>query len=80
MIEKALAQADQDAAIPLWQQVDWNGNTGVGIKGDAPWAWLMNLQHIYLLNNCVDLGTSAPEIHGSWSVLNNVDEWAWTCQ
>ncbi len=54
--------------------------TRVLSKGDAPWAWLMNLQHIYLLNNCVDLGTSAPEIHGSWSVLNNVDEWAWTCQ
>ncbi|MGG4608978.1 ABC transporter substrate-binding protein [Providencia sp. Me31A] len=80
LIEEALRQPDQAAAIPLWQKIDWNGTTGVGIQGDAAWAWLMNLQHIYLLNHCVDLGNSAPEIHGSWSVLNNVDEWAWTCK
>ena len=80
IIEAALRQPDQDAAIPLWQQVDWNGKVGVGIQGDAAWAWLMKVQHIYLSNQCVDLGKSAPEIHGSWSVLNNVDEWKWTCQ
>lgn len=80
LIEEALRQPDQTAAIPLWQKVDWDGKTGTGIQGDAAWAWLMNVQHIYLQNNCVELGKSAPEIHGSWSVLNNVDEWAWTCQ
>ncbi|MCW2257536.1 peptide/nickel transport system substrate-binding protein [Providencia alcalifaciens] len=79
-IEQALRQPDQTAAIPLWQKVDWDGKTGTGIQGDAAWAWLMNIQHLYLLNNCVEIGKSAPEIHGSWSVLNNVDEWAWTCQ
>lgn len=80
IIEEALRQPDQAAAIPLWQQVDWNGQTGTGIQGDAAWAWLMNIQHIYLLDNCVELGKGAPEIHGSWSVLNNVDDWAWTCK
>ncbi|MCP6307925.1 hypothetical protein NL447_26995, partial [Klebsiella pneumoniae] len=28
----------------------------------------------------IDLGNAAPEIHGSWSVLNNVQDWKWTCQ
>ncbi|EJD6411035.1 ABC transporter substrate-binding protein [Providencia sp. CRE-3FA-0001] len=80
VIEEALRQPDQDAAIPFWQKVDWDGQTGTGIQGDAAWAWLMNVQHLYLLNNCVELGKGAPEIHGSWSVLNNVDDWAWTCK
>lgn len=80
LIEEALRQPDQAAAIPFWQKIDWNGKTGTGIQGDAAWAWLMNIQHIYLQNSCVELGKGAPEIHGSWSVLNNVDEWAWTCQ
>ncbi|MCU6299392.1 ABC transporter substrate-binding protein, partial [Escherichia coli] len=48
VIEEALRQPDKTAAIPLWQQVDWNGQTGTGIQGDAAWAWLMNIQHIYL--------------------------------
>ncbi|WP_392563106.1 ABC transporter substrate-binding protein [Orbus sturtevantii] len=80
ILEEALSQADQKTAISLWQKVDWNGATGTGIQGDAPWAWLVNLQHLYLLNNCVELGKSAPEIHGSWSILNNVDNWAWACK
>ena len=80
LIEEALRQPDQAAATPIWQKIDWDGKTGTGIQGDAAWAWLMNVQHIYLLNNCVEIGKSAPEIHGSWSVLNNIDEWTWTCQ
>ncbi|MDO1727206.1 ABC transporter substrate-binding protein, partial [Escherichia coli] len=60
-------------AVPHWQAVEWDGKNGVGIKGDAAWAWLMNIQHTYLTDPCVDLGTGAPEIHGSWSLLNSVD-------
>ncbi len=44
-------------------------------SGDAAWAWLLNIQHTYLANPCIDLGKGAPEIHGSWSVLNNLDDW-----
>ncbi|NGE24556.1 ABC transporter substrate-binding protein, partial [Klebsiella pneumoniae] len=48
ILEKAMSAPDQEAAIPVWQQVDWNGKTGTGIKGDAAWAWLLNVQHTYV--------------------------------
>ncbi len=48
--------------------------------GDAAWAWLLNVQHTYLANRCIDLGKGAPEIHGSWSLLNNLQDWRWTCR
>lgn len=80
ILEKAMSAPDQEAAIPVWQQVDWNGKTGTGIKGDAAWAWLLNVQHTYVVSDCVDLGKGAPEIHGSWSLLNSVDDWAWACK
>ncbi|HCC1183862.1 TPA: ABC transporter substrate-binding protein, partial [Salmonella enterica subsp. enterica serovar Paratyphi C] len=67
-------------AIPFWQQVEWDGKQGAGVQGDAAWAWLLNIQHTYLANPCIDLGKGAPEIHGSWSVLNNLDDWTWTCR
>ncbi|MDI5536201.1 YdcF family protein, partial [Salmonella enterica subsp. enterica serovar Montevideo] len=42
---------------------EWDGKQGVGVQGDAAWAWLLNIQHTYLANPCIDLGKGAPEIH-----------------
>ncbi|HED2269734.1 MAG: ABC transporter substrate-binding protein [Citrobacter freundii] len=84
VVEQHLKQAiDAPAwqkALPFWQQVEWDGKQGAGVQGDAAWAWLLNIQHTYLANPCIDLGKGAPEIHGSWSLLNNLDEWTWTCR
>ncbi|WP_276642352.1 ABC transporter substrate-binding protein [Siccibacter turicensis] len=79
-LQQALDAPTWKQAVPFWQQVEWDGKTGVGVKGDAAWAWLLNLQHTYLANPCIDLGNAAPEIHGSWSLLNNLQAWKWTCR
>lgn len=79
-LKQALDAPDWQAAVPFWQQVEWDGNTGAGVQGDAAWAWLLNVQHTYLANRCIDLGKGAPEIHGSWSLLNNLSDWRWTCR
>ena len=79
-LQQALDAPDWQQAIPHWQAVDWDGKNGAGIRGDAAWAWLLNIQHTYLVNPCVDLGKGAPEIHGAWSALNNLDSWKWTCK
>ncbi|CAM7715765.1 ABC transporter substrate-binding protein [Klebsiella pneumoniae] len=79
-LQQALNAPTWQQAIPVWQQVEWDGESGAGVRGDAAWAWLLNLQHTYLASPCIDLGNAAPEIHGSWSVLNNVQDWKWTCQ
>ncbi|MGU5757271.1 hypothetical protein, partial [Aeromonas caviae] len=42
--------------------------------------WGQIQQHTYLANRCIDLGKGAPEIHGSWSLLNNLQDWRWTCR
>ncbi|BBR10962.1 ABC transporter substrate-binding protein [Aeromonas caviae] len=77
---QALDAPNWQAAVPFWQQVEWDGKTGAGVQGDAAWAWLLNVQHTYLANRCIDLGKGAPEIHGSWSLLNNLQDWRWTCR
>ena len=79
-LKQALDAPNWQAAVPFWQQVEWDGNTGAGVQGDAAWAWLLNVQHTYLANRCIDLGKGAPEIHGSWSLLNNLSDWRWTCR
>ena len=47
------------AAVPFWQQVEWDGKTGAGVQGMPAWAWLLNVQHTYLANRCIDLGKGA---------------------
>ncbi|WP_439838884.1 ABC transporter substrate-binding protein [Aeromonas caviae] len=79
-LKQALDAPNWQAAMPFWQQVEWDGKTGAGVQGDAAWAWLLNVQHTYLANRCIDLGKGAPEIHGSWSLLNNLQDWRWTCR
>ncbi|KAB0678257.1 ABC transporter substrate-binding protein [Aeromonas caviae] len=79
-LKQALDAPNWQAAVPFWQQVEWDGKTGAGVQGDAAWAWLLNVQHTYLANRCIDLGKGAPEIHGSWSLLNNLQDWRWTCR
>lgn len=79
-LKQALDAPNWQAAVPFWQQVEWDGKTGAGVQGDAAWTWLLNVQHTYLANRCIDLGKGAPEIHGSWSLLNNLQDWRWTCR
>ncbi|WP_214455102.1 ABC transporter substrate-binding protein [Aeromonas dhakensis] len=79
-LKQALDAPNWQAAVPFWQQVEWDGKRGAGVQGDAAWAWLLNVQHTYLANRCIDLGKGAPEIHGSWSLLGNLQDWRWTCR
>lgn len=79
-LQQAISAPDWQAAIPFWQKVDWDGKAGAGVRGDAAWVWLLNLNHTYLVNPCVSLGDGAPEAHGDWTVLNNLQGWSWTCQ
>lgn len=67
-------------SYPDWQKAEWDGETGFGPKGDAGWAWLVNLQHIYLVNECIDTGPQQIEPHGhGWPFTALIGEWKWTC-
>lgn len=75
-LEAALSATDTAAATKYWKaaQVPSSG------ANDAPWAWLVNLDHTYYVNSCLDLGNSITEPHGhGWPVTANITEWAWTC-
>ncbi|HEX2727660.1 MAG TPA: ABC transporter substrate-binding protein, partial [Beijerinckiaceae bacterium] len=59
---------------------EWDGATGYGMRGDAAWAWLVNLDHIYFANACLDLGKLQIEPHGhGWPITAGISDWKWTC-
>ena len=77
-MDLAINAHDFQSAIQYWQKAQWDGTTGCGPKGDAPWAWLVNLDHIYFVRDGLDIGTSRMEPHGhGWPVTANILEWKW---
>ncbi|RUR33485.1 ABC transporter substrate-binding protein [Vreelandella andesensis] len=79
-LEAAQAASGAEDANHHWQAAQWDGNTGYGFRGDASWAWMVNLAHVYAANTCLDLGELgvAPHGHG-WPITANLLEWRWTC-
>ncbi len=77
-MEKALSATNQKNAIKYWKLSQWDGTTGSNFKGDAPWAWLVNLDHIYFINKDLNVGLSQIEPHGhGWPITANIEKWSW---
>ena len=77
-MERALASASEEEAIEYWQKAQWDGVTGFSALGDAPWAWLVNLGHLYLVRDNLDIGNQKIQPHGhGWPITDNIVEWKW---
>ena len=48
-LEEALRMPDLDRANEIWKKVQWDGTTGTSTLGDAPWVWLVNINHLYYI-------------------------------
>lgn len=77
-MDLALRATDEQEANFYWQQAQWDGQTGFSALGDAPWAWLVNIDHLYLVNDRLDIGQQQiqPHAHG-WPVMANIEQWQW---
>ncbi|MDQ7727137.1 ABC transporter substrate-binding protein [Halomonas sp. SpR8] len=80
-LDAAQAADSLEQANQYWQAAQWDGTTGYGLRGDSSWAWLVNLEHVYFANTCLDVGELgvAPHGHG-WPITANLLEWRWTCE
>jgi peptide/nickel transport system substrate-binding protein len=77
-MDKALAALDDEKANEYWKKAQWDGETGFSAKGDAPWAWLVNLQHLYLVKDKLNIGKQRIQPHGhGWPLTDNIEEWCW---
>jgi peptide/nickel transport system substrate-binding protein len=71
-LEKAISAENFDMAKPFWQKVQ------TLVKEDAPWVWLVNLDHTYFIHKDLDVGKSQIEPHGhGWPITANIHEWKW---
>lgn len=80
-LDLAMGAPSEEEAIAFWQSAQWDGSdAGFTTKGDAAWAWLVNLNHTYFASDCLDIGNPQVEPHGhGWPITANIASWKWTC-
>lgn len=77
-MDEALASSDLEESYSLWQKAQWDGTTGITQKGDIPWVWLCNIDHLYFVKDGLKIADQKIHPHGhGWSIVNNVDQWSW---
>ena len=75
-IDKALLCEDEKEALVYWQKAQLDKNTGASVKGDAPYCWLANANHVYIVSEGFDIGNPVVQPHGG-RIFDNVTEWSW---
>ena len=77
-MEKAMRATTPEEANEYWQKAQWDGQTGFSSRGDTPWVWLINTQHLYLVNKNLDIGEQKLQPHGhGWPVTDFIEQWHW---
>lgn len=75
-LDRAMNANTEEEAYENWQLAQWDGETGMSILGDAPWVWLVNLNHIYYVNENIDIGNQKVQPHGhGWPITEFISEW-----
>lgn len=77
-LESALHALTPEDAFQYWKLAQWDGSTGTSMKGDCPWVWLVNIQHLYFVRDGLNIGDQQLHAHGeSWTLLQNLQDWKW---
>jgi peptide/nickel transport system substrate-binding protein len=77
-VDEALRSTDVEVANELWKKAQWDGTTGTSTLGDAPWVWLVNVDHLYYIKGGLEMGEQKIHPHGhAWPLISNLREWKW---
>ncbi|MGN0277196.1 MAG: ABC transporter substrate-binding protein [Hominisplanchenecus sp.] len=71
-IDEALNSMDEEEALEHWKNVQ----NYASARGDAPYCWLVNANHVYLCAEGFSFGQPVVQPHGG-RIFDNVNEWAW---
>ncbi len=62
-----------------WQLVQWDGETGTAMKGECPWVWIVNLDHVTYVRDGLSIGDQPIHGHGhGLPLIQNLQQWQWT--
>lgn len=77
-LDRAMSARSEEEAIEYWKKAQWDGENGLSSLGDVPWAWLVNIDHLYLVKEGLNIGKQRIQPHGhGWPITDNIESWSW---
>lgn len=76
-MKKALYANTQEEANKYWKLAQWDSETGFSSLGDVPIIWIARVDHLYYINNKVNIGNQLMHTHGyEFGLFGNITEWS----
>lgn len=61
-----------------WKKVQWDGTAGTAMRGECPWVWVVNLDHVTYVRDGLSIGNQPIHGHGhGLPLIQNLQEWSW---
>ncbi len=77
-LDKAMNSLTIEDSYEWWQKAQWDGETGTSMRGEAPWAFYVNMTHLYFVKDGLNIGNQRIHAHGqAWPLIANLAEWTW---
>lgn len=77
-LDKAMNSPTIEESYEWWQKAQWDGETGTSMRGEAPWAFYVNMTHLYYVKEGLNIGGQRIHAHGqAWPLIANLAEWKW---
>jgi len=75
---KAMSALTADEANKYWKLAQWDGTHGASMKGECPWVWIVNLDHVTFVRDGLDIGEQPIHGHGhGLPLIQNLNKWKW---
>jgi peptide/nickel transport system substrate-binding protein len=77
-LNAAMEALTPEEANENWKLVQWDGETGTAMKGECPWVWIVNLDHVTYVREGLSIGDQPIHGHGhGLPLIQNLQDWAW---
>lgn len=78
-LDAAMNAVSLEESLEYWKKAQWDGQIGTSMKGEAPWAFYINMDHLYYVKDGLDIGKQKLHAHGAgWPLVANLKEWQWS--
>lgn len=78
-LNAAMEALTAEEANEYWKKAQWDGTTGTAMKGECPWVWIVNLDHVTYVRDGLSIGAQPIHGHGhGLPLIQNLQEWSWT--
>lgn len=76
--DKGLSADNLEDFYDNFKKAQWDGETGFSHLGDAPWVWLVNENHVYMVRDGLEIGKTKIEPHSSrFTIIDSIANWKW---